>query len=170
MNKNEIQFSIAAARHYSDGELLKEHKRNDNAMCHYAFSSECGLKAFLEIFLNKDILFWSEYDLNKLGKVFLNKKSSFIKKIKIHDVDELWKYYNWLSLVVPDYALLTELESSPSVLFDNHPDRRYYDNQYYTDDDIESSRQYAKALLERLIACTIDGRIQYPCTKKENKQ
>lgn len=111
-------------------------------MCHLAFSAECALKAF-----------WEGY----------HKKCSNFQEVKeVHSekklMDFLQEYY-WLTIKNPNYAFLTDLESIPLVLFQDHPERRYFEDQNYADDEIEQSRRYTETLLKRLIDCTLDGQL-----------
>ena len=139
MSNNKDSFSAAAVRHYTDGVYLLEHDRTDNAMCHLAFSAECVLKAF-----------WEGYQ---------NKFNNFQKVKEVHSMADFLQDYYWLTIKNPSYALLTDLESIPSILFQDHPERRYFEDQIYTESEIEQSRLYAQSLLRRLLQCFLDGQL-----------
>ena len=151
MRNNKECFPIAAERHYTDSQYLLQHGRKDNAICHLAFSAECTLKTF-----------WEAY--HKMNNSFREVKEVHSEE-KLNDF--LREYY-WLTIKNPSFAFLTDLESIPSILFQDHPERRYYEDQPYTVSVIEQCRRYAETLLKRLVECALDGQITGFCTYKEN--
>lgn len=140
MDSKKTSYSIAAARHNQDGKILLSTDRIDNAMCHFAFSAECSLKAFWEAFQEMN---------NRFPKV------KFVHKEK--ELNEFLRDYYWLTVWNPTLAFLSGLETIPNILFQDHPDRRYYDNQNYTAEEIKKSEHYSDMLLQRLVECALDG-------------
>ena len=142
MSNSKDHFAAAAVRHYTDSKYLLQHDRRDNAMCHLAFSAECVLKAF-----------WEGY----------HKKFSCFRNVKaVHSEEKLMDFlqdYYWLTIKNPCYAFLTDMESIPSELFEDHPERRYFEDQNYNDSIIELSLQYVQSLIQRMLECALDGQL-----------
>lgn len=121
-------YPIAAVRHLIDADLLYTQYRLDNAMCHYAFSVECVLKAFAS------------------------------NPPAIHGIDRLQDLVcAYTELLHPKFALLLGTGNPPLILSRNHPERRYYPNIDYTDDDMQQARKFAHSLVDRLIDAQLNG-------------
>ena len=139
-------YAVAAFRHLSDGELLLEHNRKNNAICHLAFSAECSLKA-----LWKQII---ELDFN----------STNLKTLKSHDGEQLQQwlvdYCNWCGVLDPRIALLSAFNTIPPVLFSHHPDRRYFLDQDYQDSEIDDVLQYVHQLSACILELVLNGQLE----------
>lgn len=146
------RYPEAAVRHYRDGVILHQADRYDNAMCHYAFAAECAIKAFR----------------TQLYKFYAarNPSAPIIREIlKVHKVDStlisMTAYHELLGVLDPHFSLLTDTEGLPSVLFQEHPERRYGNDVSYTDTDLSTCEAYVGRLVRQVIAATIDGRLEY---------
>lgn len=131
-------FPEAALRHFEDANILKAEKRYDNAMCHYAFSAECALKAILSVSKRPKRV----HDLIKLNKnllqvIFVNAGS--------------------LAFLDSKFSAAVQKNSVPPKLAQNHPERRYFANQIYTETEIEEAEQYAKFLTDQILQMVTDG-------------
>ncbi|WP_165076037.1 MULTISPECIES: hypothetical protein [unclassified Desulfovibrio] len=126
-------FECASIRHLIDADILYERHRYDNAICHYAFSVECVLKAFKP------------------------------KPPRIHELDKLQDlvraYNELLGLIHPKYILLRGIGNVPSTLVQNHPKRRYFRDTDYSDEEVEQGKVFAHSLAERLTNSILDGQI-----------
>lgn len=132
-------YPIAAVRHFEDGLLLQQHGRNDNAMCHYAFSGECSIKAFL-------------------SQLELNSRSHTVPEL----LDNVTTYAELVGLMHPKFALLLGVDSPPTALFDGHPERRYAVERPYTIPDLQNSQLFCKDLIHRLVIAVVNGQIDVP--------
>jgi len=132
-------FPEATVRHYLDGQLLHQANRYDNAMCHYAFSAECAIKAFSEQ-LQKHV-----------------KHTHNVEEI----LESLQSYHELLGILHPKLSLLIGIGEPPSVLFDKHPKRRYGNDVSYTAAELEACKEFASRLEEQVIAAAIDGKLPY---------
>ena len=133
-------FPEAAVRHFVDGKILQEANRADNAMCHYAFSAECAMKAIYEqICANRG------YRLN-------------------HNVEEAWRdmqqYHTALQILDAKAGTLLGGRRIPEALFDGHPGRRYARDKGYTEEQVQESGQFAEFLVRKLVSEVLDGTMQ----------
>lgn len=133
-------FPIAAMRHYRDACLLSENGRNSNAMCHYAFSAECFVKAFYEM-------------------ISCNQKGSRLNHEVGDTYAELIELYSFVKMVDVRTNILLEKISLPRGLFDGHPTRRYWSDIEYAEENILETRIFVGHLMEELMFQVIDGRI-----------
>lgn len=136
-------FPEAAVRHYRDGALLHQADRYDNAMCHYAFSAECAIKAF-------NLQFQQVYTPHKrVG----------------HDVVPVWRsmteYCELLGVLDPRLSLLLGIGAAPDILFQDHPARRYGNDACYTDAELSLCGSFANKLMQQIVAAALDGRLEY---------
>lgn len=138
-------YPEAAVRHYIDGTILYQNTRYDNAMCHYAFSAECAIKALWEQFR---VVYPQLPPLNKSHSVEV-------------DLASMITYCELLGLWDPRLSLLLRLDNLPSVLFTRHPERRYQNDIDFTDMEVISSEQFAAQLNRQIISAAIDGRLSY---------
>lgn len=142
-------FPEATVRHYLDGVLLHQEGRYDNAMCHYAFSAECAIKAFRTQFL----------------QVYKERTSIIKPDSKFHKADSalisMTEYHEFLGALDPHFSLLIGTEAPPSILFQEHPDRRYKNDISYTDAELSECKAFANRFVQRVIDAVIDGRLEY---------
>lgn len=136
MATNKDCFPIAAVRHFEDGLLLQNNGRDDNAMCHYAFSSECSIKVFVE-------------------QLHLGRKTHDILEL----FDNISSYAELVGLMHPKFALLVGIAPPPEALFDGHPERRYEANHTYTSSELQEAQFYSKVLVDHVITAVLNGQI-----------
>lgn len=126
-------YSVAAIRHLVDANLLYENHRFDNAMCHYAFSVECVLKAFLSAPLRS-------HQLNILQ-------------------DLVCTYSELLALFHPKFMLLFGIEKIPPILVQDHPERRYFEDINYTEAEMQQVQIFTNSLVNKMTSAVLNGQI-----------
>jgi hypothetical protein len=131
-------FPEAAMRHFEDANILKDKQRYDNAMCHYAFSAECALKAILSA---SHSLKWG-HNLIKLNANLLQVISTSKGSLAFFD---------------KKFLMAVQNNSVPPKLAKDHPERRYFASQSYTETEIKEAEQYAKFLTDQIRQMVIDG-------------
>lgn len=132
-------FPEAAMRHFKDANILKAQQRYDNAMCHYAFSVECALKVILLLATKRQK---PVHDLIKLNKNLL--QVIFVSAGSLAFLDS-------------KFSVAVQKNSVPPKLAQDHPERRYFAKQSYTETEIEEAEQYAKFLTDQILRMVIDG-------------
>ncbi len=140
MSNTNDNFSVAAARHFVDGELLQNQNRFNNAMCHYAFAAECAMKAMYEqVCANKG---------RKLG----------------HELAQEWskieQYYFTLRILDAKAGTLFSKMSLPDKVFERHPERRYEKDIHYEEEDVEEARLFTGQLIHKIVSDALDGSIE----------
>ena len=139
----EDRFPEAAVRHWLDGKMLHQAHRYDNAMCHYAFSAECAIKAFR----------------NQLLQAYTGKDGK-----RTHEVEPFWEalteYYELMGILNPKLSLLIGIGAPPPRLFQDHPDRRYYNDINYTASDLAECEEFVTRLIQQVISAVIDGKLE----------
>ena len=133
-------FPIASMRHYFDGTILQNHGRFDNAMCHYAFSAECWIKLMLYHYLNVS---FHRHDM--------------MEDIMAH----LHDYYEMLGFANPELYPILKLSIPPEVLFDNHPDRRYWGDLPYSESQVSECQRFVESLMDNLVLAVLDGKVTW---------
>lgn len=137
------RFPEAAVRHYNDGLILHQRNRYDNAMCHYAFSSECAIKVFRK-------QFEQIYHVN--SQTLHNVEPTLSDMVQFHEL---------LGILDSRLSLLIGTEVPPSVLFKKHPNRRYRNDINYTDNELAACEMFANRLVRQIVIAAIDGRLVY---------
>ena len=136
-------YSEAAIRHYLDGVILRQSNRYDNAMCHYAFSAECAIKAF-------KMQFQQVYPVHSQAT---------------HDISPALKYmaeyHELLGVMDSRLSLLIGIGAPPPILFQDHPGRRYGNDASYTAVELTACEAFTSKLVQQVIAAAIDGRLEY---------
>ena len=136
-------YPEASIRHWLDGKTLHQASRYDNAICHYAFSVECAVKAFRDQFL----------------QVYKGKDD------KTHNAEPVWEsltaYQELLGILNPQLSLLIGIGAPPPLLFDGHPVRRYYNDSSYTADDLAECGEFVDRLIQQIIFAAMDGKLPY---------
>ena len=139
-------YPEAAVRHYIDGRLLQQNNRYDNAMCHYAFSAECAVKAFI----------------GQFEQVYT---ADFIDPQNGHRVAEnlqgMTDYHELLGILYPEISLFVGLGTPPPILFRGHPARRYWNDIKYTANDLAACESFAAQLSAWIVSAAIDGKLEY---------
>lgn len=136
-------YSEAAIRHYLDGVILHQSNRYDNAMCHYAFSAECAIKAF-------KTQFQQVYPVHSQAT---------------HDISPALKsmaeYHELLGVLDSRLSLMIGIGAPPPILFQEHPGRRYGNDVSYTDAELSACKVFTNKLVQQVIAAVIDGQLEY---------
>lgn len=134
----------AALRHFHDAGILQSAQCKENALCHYAFSVECAQKA---------LLCWST------GKSIEDMQSS--AKMAGHGISDIWdKVRSYIKAQASvDGSLASALPdlTLPSVLYNQHPVRRYCKNYPISDENLKECRFFAQEMERTLISMIIDG-------------
>lgn len=135
-------FYEAAVRHWIDGRILEENGEYDNAVCMQGFAAECALKEML-------MGGFSEEEVRKYS----------------HDGENLFK--DLVMMLSNDNALLSVWDPSLGLklseiclfpkLFQGHPERRYYSDGSYSEEDARSCRESAELILQELFRLYLDG-------------
>ncbi|WP_311145773.1 HEPN domain-containing protein [Stomatobaculum longum] len=131
-------FPEAAMRHFKDAKILKDKQRYDNAMCHYAFSAECALKAIL-----------SASNRSKRGHNLINLNANLLQVISTSAGS--------LAFLNTKFSAAVQKNSVPPKLAQDHPERRYFASQSYTKTEIEEAEQYAEFLTDQIVQMVADG-------------
>lgn len=140
----EENFYDAAVRHRIDGKILEESEEYDSAVCMQGFSAECALKKILLKGISGDII----------------KKYSHEGNIMFQDlVMMLMNDNEALSILDPACGLRLSNISLPQVLFENHPERRYYSDGKYSEEDARLCRESAEQILSEMFRLYLDGYI-----------
>lgn len=131
-------YPTAAVRHFCDANLLANNGRKDNAMCHYAFAAECAIKALY--------MAYQADDPRKYG----------------HTMKQIWNdinlYYNVLAIMDAESGEWLGRMKIPEKLFCRHPERRYYKDIDYTDEEIGDSKYFTEQLIRKIVIQTLDGK------------
>lgn len=144
-------FYEAAIRHWIGGAILEEQEEYDDAVCMQGFAAECALKIIMEKARSIKMS-----DPEEIGKY--KKQYSYFGEILL---------YNLQMMLLADMELLTILEPScglklskmklPSILFGDHPERRYFKDNTYTKANAEDCRKAAYSLIKEMVRMRIDG-------------
>ena len=62
-----------------------------------------------------------------------------------------------LAILEPSYALKLSKMELPTILFQYHPDRRYFKDGTYTKMDAEDCRKAAESLIKEMLHMRVDG-------------
>lgn len=137
--KKRDNYPAAAVRHYKDGELLKKYYRTNNAMCHYAFASECAIKAL-----------YCAMRGDRAGRT-------------THDAAGLWgdlqQYCQILGIMNAKTGIIFSRKKIPERLFEDHPGRRYQSDAEYAESDMQEASEFSEMLIQEVISELLDGRI-----------
>lgn len=120
-------YGAAARRHYTDGNLLHQNQRYDNAVYHFGFAVECGLKYLLQA-NNKPV-------------------------IQEHDLETAIRN----CMITPRLALLLDQNNIPPRLCYGHPERRYWPDNSFRQSDSQTSKNYATYLIGRIKTFDLDN-------------
>lgn len=124
MGRNRDNYPVAAVRHFADAQLLWENDRKDNAMCHYAFSAECVIKAMY-------------------GQFCTNHGTDLKHGVK-SVLEDMIQYYAALRILDAKSDLILEYAAPPQRLFMRHPGRRYEADLPYTDEELRASHDFTR--------------------------
>ena len=136
-------YPEATIRHYLDGTLLHHSNRYDNAMCHYAFSAECAIKAF-------KMQFRQFYPVHSQAT---------------HDIspalESIAEYHELLGILDSRLSLLIGIGAPPPILSQEHPGRRYGNDVSYTTAELSECEVFTNKLVQQVISAALDGRLEY---------
>ena len=137
-------FYEAAIRHWSDGKILEQQEEYDNAVCMQGFAAECALKKILE-------------RTNSAGGI---KKYSHFGDILFEDIKLMLSGDIGLTTMIdPACGLRLSTISLPEVLFQMHPERRYFKDGIYSKIDAEECRNVVERLIKEMVYMRLDGYI-----------
>lgn len=137
-------FFEAAIRHWYDGKLLEDAEEYDGAVCMQGFAAECALKKILLNGLPREAVVRYRHNFDILLNDLLMLLMSDSEMISILD---------------PATGLRLAQIDLPDILFENHPERRYYADGIYSLEDSRICRESAEAFLEEMIRLYVDGYI-----------
>lgn len=135
-------FYEAAIRHWIDGNILEEQEEYDNAVCMQGFAAECALKKIMDMLhVMDDVKKYNHFG----GELFQD-----IKMILSGDIE-------MTTLIHPACGLRLSAILLPSILFQDHPGRRYFKDGRYIREDAEECRNAANRLIEEMVNMYLDG-------------
>ncbi len=135
-------FYESAIRHWMDSCILKEREEYDNAVCMQGFSAECALKAIMQVILeNQDVKKYQHFG-----------EALFQDIIMIISAD-----LNLPAMISAAWGLRLSSLSLPEILFQNHPERRYYSDGVYSEDDADACQDAAEVLIREMLSMRLDG-------------
>lgn len=137
-------FYEAAMRHWVDGNILEREGEYDNAVCMLGFSAECALKKMAEsMYCRRDIRRYSHFG-----------------EILFEDIKMMLSGDMGLAIMLdPACSLRFSTISLPEVLFLEHPERRYFGDGVYSEEDAKSCKAVVESLVKELAYMRLDGYI-----------
>lgn len=144
-------FYEAAIRHWIDGIILEEQGEYDNAVCLQGFAAECALKKIMEKM--RSIKISSSEEINKYKKQYSHWGETLLRDIQMMLLADM----HLLIMLDPSCALKLSKMELPLILFQNHPDRRYFKDNIYTKADAEDCRKAADSLIKEMLHMRVDG-------------
>lgn len=134
-------FYEAAIRHWVDGCILEAQEEYDNAVCMQGFAAECALKAILG----------KEYPENTRRYGHRGKELFVdIEMILLGDM-------GLTAMLDPASGMRLSRIPLPDILFDKHPERRYYGDKTYSKEDAEICRTVAERCIKVISGLRLDG-------------
>lgn len=144
-------FYEAAFRHWIDGSILEEQEEYDNAVCMQGFAAECALKKIMEKVRSAKMSTFEKIEQ-------YNKKYSHWGEELLQDIQTLLLAdMELLTILEPSWALRLSKIELPLILFQDHPDRRYFRDDTYTKADAEDCRKAAYSLIKEMLHMRVDG-------------
>lgn len=135
-------FYEAAVRHWIDGKILEDQEEYDNAVCMQGFAAECALKKIAQmVHAVENVRKYSHSG----GELFQH-----IKEILSGDIEIA-------AMVNPAYGLRMSAISLPEILFQCHPERRYFEDGIYSKGDAENCRDATNHLIREMVSLRLDG-------------
>ena len=137
-------FYEAAIRHWTDGKVLEQQEEYDNAVCLQGFAAECALKTIME-------------RTNNVGYI---KKYSHFGDVLFEDIKMMLLGDIGLTVMIdPACGLRLSTISLPEILFQDHPERRYFKDGIYSKIDAEACRNAVEDLMKEMAYMRLDGYI-----------
>lgn len=137
-------FYGAAVRHWVDGAILEEQGEYDSAVCMQGFAAECALKKILEKGRSNE-------EIRKYGHF----GPGLLRDIEMMLLGDI----SLAAVIDPACGLRLSSFSLPEILFYQHPDRRYFRDGIYSDEDARECRNAAEDLLKEMFRLRLDGYI-----------
>ena len=134
-------FYEAAVRHWIDGAILEEQEEYDNAVCMQGFAAECALKKIMEKV--RSVKMSGSGEIEKYKKEYSHWGEAIMRDL--------------LTILEPSCALRLSKMELPPILFQNHPERRYFKDSTYTKADAGSCRNAAGSLIKEMLYMRVDG-------------
>lgn len=139
-----VDFYESAIRHWIGGCILELEEEYDSAICLLGFAAECALKAIMN---------WINCD----GDV---KKYSHLGEALFEDLKMLLLGdMTMVTLLEPGCGLRLSLMVLPPILFQGHPERRYFQDGEFSEDDVFCCREAVKNLIREMVTMRLDGAI-----------
>ncbi len=136
------EFYDAAIRNWYDAVLLIENREYDNAVCMLGFAAECSLKKIMH----------KIYPMEEIRKYS-------------HDGERLLE--DLCVILLNDNELLATLDPAlgfrlrdiiiSNILFEDHPQRRYYKDGTYSKNDSDICKKDAEKIIREMLRLYIDG-------------
>lgn len=140
MNRSRDNYPIAAVRHFADGKILHNNNRYDNAMCHYAFSTECAIKILYEV-------------IQSNGAAGIGHAAAKIW-------DDIRQCFGILEVLDARTGVLLGQIRIPDNLFLRHPERRYEADLIYRITEVEDARVFSEQLVKEIVSEALDGKFE----------
>lgn len=137
-------FYEAAIRHWIGGCILEDAQEYDSAVCMQGFSAECALKKI-----------WETMDTSNPPKKYSHFGEALFRDISMM----LFDGTGVTDVIAPAGALRLANIHLPQVLFQKHPDRRYFCDNTYSAEDTKICRDAAQDLLLEMVRMRLDGYI-----------
>lgn len=118
---NKDCFSDACVRHRKDAEILLGEKRYDNAMHLFGFAVECALKTLVD-----------------KPQDYRHSIESLSSKVLV-------------PFAITNPKLCLQIGAVPIKLSDGHPERRYWSDGYFSEQDVEEAKIYANQIFDILL-------------------
>lgn len=145
-------FYEAAIRHWIGGCVLEEAEEYDSAVGMHGFAAECVLKKIWERML------WKMEQTADAGSK--PKDYRHFGEILFRDIAMMFSGGTGVTDVIdPAGGLRLAKIHLPQVLFQKHPDRRYFRDNLYSAEDARICRMAAQKLIWEMVRMRLDGYI-----------
>ena len=137
-------FYEASIRHWIDGCILEENEEYDNAVCLQGFAAECALKRIMERLCVSSVI----------------RKYSHSGDMLFQDIVMILAGDIGLTMMIdPGCVLRLSQIALPEILFQDHPERRYFKDGTYTKIDVEACRNAVGCLIREMAFLRLYGYI-----------
>lgn len=137
-----VDFYESAIRHWIGGCILEQEEEYDSAVGLLGFSAECTLKAIMN-WVNCD------GDVKKYSH-FGEELFADLKILLLGDMTTV-------TLLEPGCGLRLSSMVLPQILFQDHPERRYFKDGQFSKDDTLNCREAVKSLIREMVSMRLDG-------------
>lgn len=136
-------FYESAVRHWMDGLILERQEEYDNAVCMYGFAAECALKKIME----------RVYSINDLRSYYGHLGEGLYEDIRWMMSGDLILPH----LLDPACGLRLSRMTPPAILFEEHPERRYFRDGVYSEEDARICRDAVEDFIKEMAKMRLDG-------------